>query len=329
MDLIVLIEDTPHCVSGLVESTTVAQVIFALCHSTKQKGRFLLLAQDSNKSVIHLSPDDSPFHFLNEADRKNQQFSFQLVNIEKTSNIKPTDDTDSFECRSDNSHRPFSFAQDSNQTGTYSEVEIFSNSTPKMPSNNSSCSTLSEQAKTSERRTSTNRHPPPDYNKLLEERIFRKGSDARTSAPLTFLNIPNFSLKDLYERSFTREELETLIKIQERILSSQKEELIRMETTQLNSLEQEMMQLLRQHNNLQNILNSLRNSNWKERLESEKRESERLNTAIAAMSVAVENKGRELYEAIQFQKALEVQIEVEQSASQKQSYETPSGVFAK
>ena len=90
--------------------------------------------------VIHLSPDDSPFHFLNEADRKNQQFSFQLVNIEKTSNIKPTDDTDSFECRSDNSHRPFLFAQDSNQTGTYSEVEIFSNSTPKMPSNNSSCS---------------------------------------------------------------------------------------------------------------------------------------------------------------------------------------------
>jgi hydroxymethylpyrimidine pyrophosphatase-like HAD family hydrolase len=155
---------------------------------------------------------------------------------------------------------------------------------------------------------------------VLEERIAQVDHSSRT--PLTFLNIPNFCLQYLYQLSFSREELETLIDIQEyfkqiffndlkikkkfsRILSSQKCELVHMEIASLNPIERELLQIIKQHvhsiffflnlhiliqNNLKGVLNSLKTTNWQERNEFEKQESERLHTAIAAMRTAIENK---------------------------------------
>uniref|UniRef100_A0A1I8B735 Uncharacterized protein n=1 Tax=Meloidogyne hapla TaxID=6305 RepID=A0A1I8B735_MELHA len=134
----------------------------------------------------------------------------------------------------------------------------------------------------------------------------------RTHTPLTFLNIPNFCLHDLYTHKFTWTDLEALIDIQERTLAAQKTELVRVELTLLDSKERELIQLRKQHNNLQAVLESLHNAEWPKCVEAESAEAERLNTTIAAMRTAVAEKNRELLEALDLQKTLERQLANEQ-----------------
>lgn len=45
----------------------------------------------------------------------------------------------------------------------------------------------------------------------------RRGAtiNKKTPSPLTFLNIPNFSLQELYSRNFSNSDLEALVEIQE------------------------------------------------------------------------------------------------------------------
>jgi hypothetical protein len=72
----------------------------------------------------------------------------------------------------------------------------------------------------------------------------------------------------------------------------QREEISKLEPTLATDLELELLQLKKQHNNLQTVLNSLRNCNWPERLEHERAESEGLQTAIDTAHAAIRNRRR-------------------------------------
>jgi len=84
----------------------------------------------------------------------------------------------------------------------------------------------------------------------------------------------------------------------------------------LSPLERELLQLTKQYENLKTVINSLRSGNYEGLFEAEQKESERLHTAIDAMRTAIENKGRELYEALQVQKELEKQLGINIHQSQ-------------
>lgn len=280
--------------SGVNEATTCAQIVYALAHATQQKGKFTLIARlDGPSSQEHrFTPNERPFEFVRECSQREIRPEFELRKLDDRVTLEETgeDATD--------------------------EAEV--HQTRRLSANSSSTTVaeLTDPNRSSSVDPNKNRPPPPDYNALMTERCnsLRRGSShqMKKSTPLTFLNISNFSLQELYTHKFSRHDLETLADLQEKTLAAQKSELVRVELTLLDAKERELIQLRKQHNNLQTVLNSLRNTDWPSRLETEKAEAERLNTAIAAMRTAVAEKQRELQEALNLQQTLERQLTSEQ-----------------
>jgi len=270
--------------------------VYALADATQQKGSFVFLARSQPSALIienelikakehRFAAGEHILDFIQAAFKRDEKLEFELLMDSRQTRHLNRDDGHSYD--------------DCSRESSVTSFEI---------------SDL-------ERKDFVNRPPPPDYNKVIEQRCnsLRGNSELiqiSRQNPLTFLNISNFSLADLYERNFTRQELEALIDIQDRTLDAQKAELVRMESTLINATDLELIQLRKQHNNLQTVLNSLRNGSWQEVFEAEKAESERLDTAIAAMNTAIKNKERELYEALQLQKTIESQVELKFKESQ-------------
>ncbi|KAL3071884.1 hypothetical protein niasHT_031075 [Heterodera trifolii] len=314
MDLIV---HTPggsvQCVSGVTENTTCCQIVFALAHAIRQKGSFALVARTTDTDGTSLDrehrfmPDERPYELVQKM-HGTANVAFELLRLDGVREERAP----SLEYEGD--------------------VELATSN----PSVNSSTTTLNEFFNCHQKQQPPqqfhhhnvqHRPPPPDYNEVMAERCnsLRRGTGTGGATicappssnngkkrlpcpPLTFLNIPNFSLDELYARTFSRPDLEALVEIQENTLTAQKGELVRVELTMLDSDERELVQLRKQHNNLQTVLNSMRNANWTERIGAESATAERLHTAIAAMRTALAEKKRELFEAVQLQITLEKQL---------------------
>uniref|UniRef100_A0A915EJF6 Uncharacterized protein n=1 Tax=Ditylenchus dipsaci TaxID=166011 RepID=A0A915EJF6_9BILA len=67
---------------------------------------------------------------------------------------------------------------------------------------------------------------------------------------------------ELYERKMSIEELKNYVEAQIKTIAAQRAELKELELALSNDSERELVQLKKQHNNLQTVLNSLRNANW-------------------------------------------------------------------
>uniref|UniRef100_A0A914NVJ5 Uncharacterized protein n=1 Tax=Meloidogyne incognita TaxID=6306 RepID=A0A914NVJ5_MELIC len=291
MDLIVSTAGgSIQSVSGVNENTTCAQIVYVLAHARQQKGRFTLIARLNGSDQEHrFTPDERPYEFIMECNEQGVQPEFELLKLD----IEKGDDGGQLNLE------PCTQNMLSTNSSTTSVDAMLSNSADHYQG----------------------RPDPPDYNVLMAGRCnslrWNNMNTKRSYTPLTFLNIPNFCLHDLYTHKFTWNDLEALIDIQERTLAAQKTELVRVELTLLDSKERELIQLRKQHNNLQSVLESLRNAEWPKCVEAESAEAERLNTTIAAMRTAVAEKNRELVEALNLQQTLERQLASEQSRAAK------------
>uniref|UniRef100_F1L158 Ras association domain-containing protein 8 n=2 Tax=Ascaris TaxID=6251 RepID=F1L158_ASCSU len=86
MELKVNVDGVERSVSGLTESTTCAQIIYALAHATGQKGRFVLVEKyrDAERS---LAPTDRPLEMLRKWDQHSQPVSFVLKHLEGSASL--------------------------------------------------------------------------------------------------------------------------------------------------------------------------------------------------------------------------------------------------
>uniref|UniRef100_A0A183CCD9 Ras-associating domain-containing protein n=1 Tax=Globodera pallida TaxID=36090 RepID=A0A183CCD9_GLOPA len=266
--MIDLIVHTPggnvQCVSGVNESTTCSQIVYALAHAIRQKGSFALVGRTdgASKREYRFIANERPYEFVQKSAHHGTRIEFELLRL-------------------DDEERSASLEYEGDVEGNASA--------------NSSTTTLNEFFNCQQKQSMQNRPPPPDYNELMAERCnsLRRGiSSSKKPCPLTFLNIPNFSFQDLCARTFSRPDLEALVEVQEKTLTAQKGELVRVELTLLDSDERALVQLRKQHNNLQTVLNSMRNANWPDRIGTESAAAERLHTAIAAMRTAQAEKKR-------------------------------------
>uniref|UniRef100_A0A914ZLB2 Ras-associating domain-containing protein n=1 Tax=Parascaris univalens TaxID=6257 RepID=A0A914ZLB2_PARUN len=86
MELKVNVDGVERSISGLTESTTCAQIIYALAHATGQKGRFVLVEKyrDAERS---LAPTDRPLEMLRKWDQHSQPVSFVLKHLESSASL--------------------------------------------------------------------------------------------------------------------------------------------------------------------------------------------------------------------------------------------------
>ncbi|KHN86223.1 Ras association domain-containing protein 8 [Toxocara canis] len=81
MELKVNVDGVERSVSGLTETTTCAQIIYALAHATGQKGRFVLVEKYRN-AERSLAPTDRPLEMLRKWDQHSQHVRFVLKHLE-------------------------------------------------------------------------------------------------------------------------------------------------------------------------------------------------------------------------------------------------------
>lgn len=76
-----MVDGVERSISGLTESTTCAQIIYALAHATGQKGRFVLVEKyrDAERS---LAPTDRPLEMLEKWDDHSRYVSFVLKHLD-------------------------------------------------------------------------------------------------------------------------------------------------------------------------------------------------------------------------------------------------------
>uniref|UniRef100_A0A915EJ61 Ras-associating domain-containing protein n=1 Tax=Ditylenchus dipsaci TaxID=166011 RepID=A0A915EJ61_9BILA len=83
MDLLVFTNGALRDISGVNESTTCAQIVYALAHATNQKGRFVLVATFSDSEHEHrLTPNEKPYELVLKCSQKGVEVSFELRKID-------------------------------------------------------------------------------------------------------------------------------------------------------------------------------------------------------------------------------------------------------
>ncbi|KAI1725676.1 ras association domain-containing protein 7 [Ditylenchus destructor] len=327
MEFLVYANGALRDISGVNESTTCAQIVYALAHATNQKGRFVLIVSFSNTDQEHrLTPSERPLEILRKCAQEGIDVSFELRKLDdqnrsgpKTGDKWKTDERDSTaDTHSNNASTSSASSRcEEEMSGIPTPTLSAASSCTVLPScDRRAAATLSNQISAPTLNCGRMlRPPPPSYNTIIEERcssLTRNASakfnhNEKAILPSNFAEIQEFSPNSLYCQTFSREDLKRFLKSQSEVLSVQRNELASMELALSNDLERELMQLKKQHNNLQTVLNSLRNAVWPSKVENERQESDRLNTAIDAMKTAIENKRRELHEILELLRTLELQ----------------------
>ncbi|VDN23356.1 unnamed protein product [Gongylonema pulchrum] len=81
MELRVSVDGVERSVSGITESTTCAQIIYALAHATGQKGRFVLIEKFRN-TERSLAPLDRPLEMLRKWGTYSCHVTFMLKHLD-------------------------------------------------------------------------------------------------------------------------------------------------------------------------------------------------------------------------------------------------------
>jgi len=154
------------------------------------------------------------------------------------------------------------------------------------------------------------RPPPPAYDAVMVNK-FNSLTRGGTGQLYRFDSASSLE-KALSERRLSERELVELIQFQREREVCQREELSRLDAVFCNENERELLQLRKQHNNLQAVLNSLRNGSWTERLDHERREASHLHESIDAIKVAIGDRRRELNSLLETQRSIQLQYAIEE-----------------
>ncbi|CAD5221642.1 unnamed protein product [Bursaphelenchus xylophilus] len=118
-------------------------------------------------------------------------------------------------------------------------------------------------------------------------------------------NLPNINLESL---NITRKDVENIILSQLKNIEEQKEDLARLSAEVTDKTDKEYLQLLRQRRNLRKTIEQLEESQWEKKRQIEEEKLDRLQTAIDAMAIALDNKMMELNDILRLQTQLTYQM---------------------
>uniref|UniRef100_A0AC35G119 Ras-associating domain-containing protein n=1 Tax=Panagrolaimus sp. PS1159 TaxID=55785 RepID=A0AC35G119_9BILA len=166
-------------VSGVNESTTCLQVVYALAHATNQKGKFILIAH-SNETEHRLSHHEKPLEIVNQCSKENIPVTFELRHL-NNQQIQPQTSSANMSNTSCAVSAMYSTSLQSYSHGHLPEPFSQHNNIPSasQPSYSSSLKTSGKTAslppsafkttKSLELQTKP-RPPPPTYTQVIGER---------------------------------------------------------------------------------------------------------------------------------------------------------------
>ncbi|VDK43831.1 unnamed protein product [Anisakis simplex] len=88
MEVKVSVGGVERSVSGLTETTTCAQIIYALAHATGQKGRFVMVERHRDFERT-LAPTDRPIEMMRKRDQHSPNVSFILKHLDSAPSVLP------------------------------------------------------------------------------------------------------------------------------------------------------------------------------------------------------------------------------------------------
>ncbi|KAM3727108.1 Ras association domain-containing protein [Dirofilaria immitis] len=313
MEIRVIADGIERCVSGITESTTCAQVIYALARATGQKGRFVLIEHflDTERS---LAPLDRPFEILRKWGVHSHCVSFLLKHLDEgpspvTSENYLVDTGDRLEISqleepsftsvdnpiSQNGAHTYETDNEENR-GAVSSAAVLTPMSEHFyrPASQriNSQTVITERIK--------NRPPPPAYHELIEQRftsLSRQNTSSSLLTPLPPVDIfvndqwrlingatpqpVNLNSSDVSTNNLSANALEELVQNQKQFIDQQKAYLARLDLAIDNDQQREVVQLRRQQENLRAILNPLREYDWPNRLQQERSELEEITSSIS------------------------------------------------
>lgn len=311
MEIRVIVDGIERSVSGITNSTTCAQIIYALAHATGQKGRFVLIEKfrDTERS---LAPLDRPLEMLKKRGTHSRYVTFLLKHLDEgplsvagETYLIDTDD------RLENSQLKepcFTSLVSSVPQGVHiNGTDIEQNRgmasptavLPSMPeqSYRPVFQKISMQEVTVER--IKNRPPPPAYHEVIEQRFTSLSKQNTPFSSLTPIQSADISINDqsrlinsvasqpinldsggVLIKKLSTNALEELIQDQSQIIDQQKAHLARLDLAVDNAQQREVIQLRRQQENLRAVLNPLREREWPNRLQHERTELQKITAAI-------------------------------------------------
>ncbi|VDK67544.1 unnamed protein product [Onchocerca ochengi] len=312
MEIKVIVDGIERSVSGITNSTTCAQIIYALAHATGQKGRFVLVEKFRNMERS-LAPLDRPLEMLRKWGTHSHCVIFLLKHLDEdpspvTSETSPVDIDDRVEISqleepsftSVDISVPRSTHNYEENRGVVSSTALFTS----MPGKHfcgfaeQLCRpAFSSQAVTIDRIRS--RPPPPAYHELIEQRftsLSRQNTPSSSLTPLqsvdTFIDDQRHLTNDATSQSINRLSddiltrtlsiiaLEELIQKRKQFIDRQKNYLAQLDLAIDNDQQREVVQLRRQQENLRAVLNPLRECDWPNRLQHERTELQKITASI-------------------------------------------------
>ncbi|GMR61622.1 hypothetical protein PMAYCL1PPCAC_31817, partial [Pristionchus mayeri] len=281
MELKVWVDGVERSVSGVSESTTCTQLIYALAHATGQKGKFVMVECLRGRERS-LSPSDRPIEMLKQWKRDDGEVTYMLRRVdgdfesvngdESTSSAVPL----GFERQS--TAMPLGFERQKMEHNMAnhgyarecSSSSIHSVNLPYQPrngaiqpANQSSTSSLPAYSDASLQRR---RPPPPDYNSTMERKM---AGITRSSEPSRTRGIAHEEVGRIADLHLSHNDLLNLIQKQDEILDEQRNRLKIAELNLHSELEREFIQLDAQQKNLKNVLDSRRRVDYGKQYEEE------------------------------------------------------------
>ncbi|CAD5215696.1 unnamed protein product [Bursaphelenchus okinawaensis] len=140
---------------------------------------------------------------------------------------------------------------------------------------------------------------PPDY---IPNRLSTPTLNAINAEELSYANC------DLDALNLTRTEVESIILYQMKLIEEYKEKLAQLSAEMNDKTDNEFLQLVRQHKNLKRTIEQLETGKWEEKRKKEAENLDGIQTAIDAMTTAMNNKKVELNEVLFAQTQLTYQM---------------------
>ncbi|CAG9536949.1 unnamed protein product [Cercopithifilaria johnstoni] len=311
MEIRVIVDGVERSVSGITDSTTCAQIIYALAHATGHKGRFVLIENFQN-TERSLAPLDRPLEILRKWGIRSRYVTFLLKHLDEdpssvASETYLVNNDDRLEY-SDLEEPPFTsvdipIPQSTHTCGDFEENCGVACPTAILPSTTEQLcrpvfQKVSSQTVTNERIRS--RPPPPAYHQVIEQRFIslsRQNTPSSSLAPLQSANTSidhqwrltncvtsqpiNLDSSDVFTRKLSADSLEGLIQNQKQIIEQQKAYLARLDLAIDNDQQREVIQLRRQQENLRAVLSPLRKCDWPNRLQNERIELQKITASVS------------------------------------------------
>ncbi|CAI2356847.1 unnamed protein product [Caenorhabditis sp. 36 PRJEB53466] len=260
MELKINIDGLERSVSGVTESTTCSQIIYALAHATSQRGRFVMVEKYRNVER-RLAPNDRPLETLRKWREHAANVTFQMLRVDQNDEICQQVDEPAEPLK------PYIHPKQTSASSMMTSLPGRSASGQQLENGQRSTSSLPtypiSAGVTGTLGRSNRRPPPPDYMVIMEKKNLMMTAT-------------------VMQRE--KDELEEFQKADVKKLS---ETMTAHEIAEYQAHEEELRQLLKQQKNLRTILKPIIAANWPQQYQLELKRSHKLKASLAATREAI------------------------------------------